>query len=873
MNAIQLNSELFKARCNKIMKQINRPMLIFLGKSADVEDFNMNSALFHYLLGYEFPETIIVLKEDPTIITSPKKAIFLQQIEGLKIVIKNKDDSNLQGILDSIASQNMTYGIVDRANCKGDFCSRILDAIKSEDITKELLEIFLIKENNEIDFITKSGVVSNYLLQKGIDLIRDGNFSKDELENFMNDRIRGINNNAIEFSFDPQFSDGGISGIVTGQYPHFIRLGSRYKGYCTEVARPFLQDLTVFYEIQKYVIGIIRPGTYSNSILQNTKDFIAGKGFSNEVSIYTIGLLEKEMDFNIGFELKNNMAFCINIDNVFCNTFLINDLPIFVTKKDSKDDYSVSRMKFRNKSNDASISSKIKEHQKELLDALIDERVLYYKSHKKEEEFVSSGKNIKKIAVYAKDSSVPRSEKIFLDWENFFVIIPILSYSVPFHISAIKNVSVIVHNDENRVRVNFKDSKEVKEMTCNSNDGKENNDNFDYDTKIKFITCKCNSPDDILSQINDMRKEYNKPSILIKDQPTLREKFKKYALTDVYMRTDNKAHNKKILSNLELHENGFRYNGIVILFSNIKNIFFQTGDFDNRAILHFNLKEPIMHGKLTSNVQFFKKWNVSYLDTSRREDERLEMLHEQEEEEENMRINSEFFAFVERIEQDTNLKIQIPEKGFLGVHSKEAVSFYTTNDCVVSLNEIPFFVLNFDEVEVLSLERVTFVTKTFDCVFVFKNKARPPLMIGSVETTKLNYIKEIMDSHNIVFMETKVNINWNTLMPTIYNDPLSFYESGGWSELLLVEEEGDSESSSESSTTASATTDSEDSSTSYDETDADSTVGSSSVSSSDGSDDSLVSKDSDYDDDDSGYDSESSNKMSQKNRKKRKTTK
>ena len=844
MNEIALNSELFKQRCSKITNTLNIPLLCILGKSSDVQEFNMNSALFHYLLGYEFPETIVIIQKEPIVIASPKKAIILQQIEGLKIIIRNKDDSNLDSILDMLSG---TFGLADKENIKGDFASKIFARVKTQDVTEQILNLLSVKEPSEIDYIWKSGIVANYLLQKGIDLIRDGNFSKEELENHMDDKISSVNNNLIEFSFDPDFSE------------NHIKLGIRYRGYCTEIARRFLDDLSDEYEIQKFVLGIIQHDVMTADVLSKLKNFLNDRGYTNEVNLYTIGLIDPEIDFKTNFKIVNGMCFCLNIDDQFINTFLVNDHSCFVTKKDNKEDYSVSRMRFRNKTNDAMLIARIKEHQKELLDAVVEERINFYQTHAQTNS-LEPKEMTKAILSYEKDSIVPRSDKIFLDWDYSYILIPILSFSVPFHISTIKNVSIVLVDDEPRLRINFKESKEIKELI---------DSNSACDTKIKFLIIRCANVEEILNQINEMKKEFNKPKLIVNNQPILKEKFKKYALTDLYMRTDNKAANKKILGNLELHENGFKYNDTQILFSNIKNIFFQTGDFENRTILHFNLKEPILHVKPTWNVQFFKKYNLAYHDTSRREDENLELLHEQQEEEELNRINTEFFTFVERIEHETPLKVQVPEKGFLGVHSKEAVSFYLTNDCLVSLNDIPFFALNLDEVEIVSFERVTFVTKTFDCIFIFKDKSKSPVTVGSIETTKLGYLKEMLDSHNILFMENKVNINWNSLLETIMVDPLSFYQNGGWSELLREEEESHSEEDDESSSASSdVSSEEEDDETTYDsEEELSEASASSDYSTDDGS---FVEEDSEDDDDDESYSEETTESSEERPKKRRK---
>lgn len=768
MQNISINGSQFIRRSQTLYKLLNRPLLVMLGKTADVKDFNTNSALFYYLLGYEFSETILVIQEHPVAIASPKKSLLLQQIEGLKIVVRNKDDSNIDEIVRSSLG-GAEYGIVDRHNIFGDLPNRILSAVKTADITQSVMDAIMVKEPAETDTTSRCALVANHLLRRGIDLIRDMNFSTENLENCMNDHIKGVDNALIEFSFDPEHS------------PNHLRLGVRYRGYCTEISRPFLTDLTVEYEIQKHMLSVVRPGVSSAAALEQLRGFAVSHGYGGSIDIYTVGLVIRERSFSEDFVLQENILFVLNLSNEFCNTFLLGQLPIFVTKKDSAEDYSETRMRFRNKSNDIAIVTKIKEHQRDLLDSLIEERLGYHKSHNVQE--IVGKTEGRAVFRYEKDSMVPRSPNVYLDWENMYVLVPLLSYSVPFHISTIKNVAATgTGTTEPKLRINFKESKELLEGT-----------DREYDTFIKSITVHIANSEDLLPQINEMKKEFNKPKVQVNDQGALREKFKKYALTDLYVRTDIKSNTKKSMSNLEMHENGFRYGDIVILFSNVKNIFFCRGDFENKAILHFNLREPIaVGGKSTYNVQFFRKYGFTYHDTAKREDERMEYIQQQQEEAEIDRINSEFLFFIEIIEQDSSLRVQLPERGFLGVHSKEAVHVFVTNDCLISVSDQPFFILNFNEVEIVNFERVTFVTKTFDCVFVFKNKAKPVVPITSIDTTRLGFIKEMLDSRNIVFMETKVNINWPNLMATIMRDPLGFYESGGWAELLREEDEDDS---------------------------------------------------------------------------------
>ena len=77
---VVLNKDLFFKRINKILTMVSNPLIIMLGKRADVEEFALNSALFNYLLGFEFSETIVIIKEQPIIFTSQKKAAIIEQL-------------------------------------------------------------------------------------------------------------------------------------------------------------------------------------------------------------------------------------------------------------------------------------------------------------------------------------------------------------------------------------------------------------------------------------------------------------------------------------------------------------------------------------------------------------------------------------------------------------------------------------------------------------------------------------------------------------------------------------------------------------------------------------------------------------------------
>lgn len=91
----------------------------------------------------------------------------------------------------------------------------------------------------------------------------------------------------------------------------------------------------------------------------------------------------------------------------------------------------------------------------------------------------------------------------------------------------------------------------------------------------------------------------------MKQQPALKEKSNQIFTLDLIV------DNRKNINNLGLHENVFEHDDLSILFSNIMNIFFQEGDNVIRTLIHFNIEEPILNGKLLSTlkVEFFLSLN------------------------------------------------------------------------------------------------------------------------------------------------------------------------------------------------------------------------------------------------------------------------
>ena len=96
------------------------------------------------------------------------------------------------------------------------------------------------------------------------------------------------------------------------------------------------------------------------------------------------------------------------------------------------------------------------------------------------------------------------------------------------------------------------------------------------------------------------------------------------------------------------------------------------------------------------------------------------------------------------------MDVEIPfrELAFEGVPFRTNVKLQPTTDCLVHLTDTPFLVVNLNEIEIASLERVQFGLKQFDLVLVFKDFTKAPLHINSIPSLQLDDVKNWLEYEN-----------------------------------------------------------------------------------------------------------------------------
>jgi nucleosome binding factor SPN SPT16 subunit len=107
-------------------------------------------------------------------------------------------------------------------------------------------------------------------------------------------------------------------------------------------------------------------------------------------------------------------------------------------------------------------------------------------------------------------------------------------------------------------------------------------------------------------------------------------------------------------------------------------------------------------------------------------------------------------------------------------------------------------VVSLSEIEIVNLERVGFGTKNFDMAIVFKDFKKDVLRIDSIPSASLDAIKEWLDTTDLKYYESRLNLNWRPILKTIIDDPQKFIDDGGWEFLNMEASDSETDDTEES---------------------------------------------------------------------------
>ena len=419
------------------------------------------------------------------------------------------------------------------------------------------------------------------------------------------------------------------------------------------------------------------------------------------------------------------------------------------------------------------------------------------------------GPIFKKYESYVREEQIPQSVRdlrIHVDFNHQTIIIPIYGRPVPFHINTYKSCSKDEEGDYTYLRLNF------HSPNAPGSGKKANEIPYEDSPENQFLRSLT-----VRSKDKDRMDDVHKEILELKKLSTKREQEKKAMegvvkqakliefrtgklkkLDHIYIRPSPET--KRVPGTLTIHENGLRYNSfskadsrVDIVYSNIKNLFFQSSKGELVVIIHIHLKNPILMGKKkVQDIQFYREATDMAVDETssnrraggskfRRYDDDDEIEEEKQERRRRAILDKEFKNFATLISEASDglvdLEEPISELGFQGVPGRSAVQCIPTGDCLVQLMEPPFTVINLEDVEICCLERVQFGLKNFDLVFIYKDFSKPVTHINTIPMEDIEMIKNWLTNVDIAYTVSTINLNWSNILKT---DPYDFFSDGGW---------------------------------------------------------------------------------------------
>lgn len=885
---------MFKARMQKVVDAMGEDvdgLMIAIGKREEISPYGINSAMFLYLLGYEFPETALIIRKGEVIAqTSAKKSAILEQLRDVVVVralVREKNGGNQEIINSEIAALTGGKPIGVLAEDRGELVESWVAAQTTQDITARIEQVFLEKDSTQKGLLATAGQCAGYmagLLEKKLHSFvkLNSNVSQEEvseklekaLETELSDLPPEVDQAYLELCFPPVVQSGGRYQLQQTRQGEFFNpyseqvlcydiisyyLWVAYKGHCSFTGRVLLVGpsekseyiLGAAIQVMEHLISVIAPektfaeikasgvaylkqmvpAEYEQELVGGLQISV-GQGIGvrpieggavnpeaapRDGMVFTVSVSFEQLE-----DLLPDEVATIHLDNVVAvengqarvlTPFSTTVADYVAAKPAETAQRTTPGLRYRNKQKEFERISEINEHQKHLMDELIEEQLRYYKTQDHAVESEPAGPQ-QKLASYQKETQLPRGlPAVKVDRRSSTVLLPIFGMSVPFHIGVIKSVTKTIEEQVGYLKVAFyppaAESGENNLLSLVIKDGQE------------AVTAAW-------KEINALKKEEEEVE---EDGPEegeqeelqrLQEKVE--TLQNVYLRFDHRAGAKKnATGTVELHKNGLRYHAkqkghVDLLFSKVKHMFYQPGAAEHPTIIHFKLHTPItVQEKKTTDVQFFRDCVLNAVHDTRKTrnrpgDEEAEIYEEEEEERMREEVNEAFQDFAEVVARRSRITLEEPlSKGFYGVPHRQNVLLQPTAECLINLTEFPFFVLPFKEIELLNFERrITGVT-TCDMVFVLKDKTKHPVSIFGVPSSYVPWLMDLFDSKNICFLETKINVQWSNVMKSVMADPVAFYEGGAWA-ILQANRESDNEEEQHESEAANLETSEEESS-------------------------------------------------------------
>ncbi|KAL9125145.1 MAG: hypothetical protein Q9217_005602 [Psora testacea] len=274
-------------------------IVILTGKNEETSTYLKSNALHSWLLGYEFPATLMVFTLDTLYVaTTAKKAKHLEALKGgkvpIEVLVRGKDPienaKQFEKCVDVIKGAGKKVGVLTKDTSAGPFADEWKKAFG--DISKEIEEVdistalsaaaFAVKDENELRSMRNAsractGILSEFFVEEmSAVLDEEKNVTHKELTDKIDRKLddpkffkrlktklpADFDSTQLDWSYGPTIQSGGnydlkLSASSDANTLHagiiIAGLGLRYKTYSAMVARTFMVDPNTLQE-QNYKI-------------------------------------------------------------------------------------------------------------------------------------------------------------------------------------------------------------------------------------------------------------------------------------------------------------------------------------------------------------------------------------------------------------------------------------------------------------------------------------------------------------------------------------------------------------------------------------------------------------------------------------------
>ncbi|KAI8958495.1 SPT16-domain-containing protein [Daldinia sp. FL1419] len=310
-------------------------IVIMMGKVEENPEFQKNNAMHFWLLGYEFPTTLMLITTDTLyIVTTAKKAKHLEQLKGgrfpIEVLVRGKDaaanEKQFIKIADTINSAGKKVGVLTKDRSNGPFVDewkkifgdKCKDA-EEVDISSALsTAAFSVKDETELRSMRAASkacvaLMTPFFLDQMSDVLDQEKKVKhsalaDKVDRKLDDEkwwktVELPNKQRLPSDFDPASLDWYLGPAVqsggkydlklqaepTGDNLHpgviIAGMGLRYKSYCSSIARTYLVDpnktqentYKFLYSVHNLVLKEIKDGVVAKDVYNKALSYIKSK--------------------------------------------------------------------------------------------------------------------------------------------------------------------------------------------------------------------------------------------------------------------------------------------------------------------------------------------------------------------------------------------------------------------------------------------------------------------------------------------------------------------------------------------------------------------------------------------------------------------